>query len=629
MAKPIKPSKAQAPVEAKSEGSMTRRTAILGAGGLGVFGVLSGRFYQLQVAESENYAALSEENRFNYQTVLPSRGIVRDRFGEPLAANTLDYRVDIVAEQVRDLDITLDALSDVIPLSERELERIRKDVRRKPGFVPVTVKDHLEWDDFAALNMRVHALPGVVPTAGEGREYSSDGIFSHVLGYVGAANDRDVERDDDPLLLQPAFRIGKTGVEQAADKRLRGQAGRLRVEVNARGRVVREWPEPGDAAKTGSDVWLTLDAPLQRFAAEAFADDSGGLAVVDVMTGELRVLLSMPTFDANLFVSGLTQADMDRLNGDEKRPQYNKVLSGGYPPASTYKMAVMMAALESRKVDPAKPVFCGGKVRLGNRLFHCWKRQGHGRMDMRDALKNSCDTYFYEIAQTIGIEAIADAARKLGLGQTYDLGVAGEKRGIVPDPEWKQTRMGSGWRTGDTLNASIGQGFVLASPLQLAVMSARLANGRQAVTPSLFAGVDQAEPAPLDFRPGNVSYVQDAMWSVTSEMGGTAYRADPMGLGEIQMAGKTGTAQVRGISRAERAAGVRKNKDLPWKYRDHSIFVGYAPYVNPRFAVGCVVEHGGSGSGRAAEITRAVLGEALRRDGMGPRAELETGQVPL
>ena len=613
---------------AKSDAVMNRRTAVLSLGGLSVFSILGGRFYQLQIAEAENYRALSEDNRFNFRTLLPSRGIVRDRHGEPLASNTLDYRVDLVAEQVKDLDKTLADLSSVINLSAREVENIRKEIKRKPGFVPVTVRDHVDWDDFAALNMRVHALPGVVPTAGEGREYPPDGIFSHVLGYVGKATDRDVERDPDPLLLQPAFRLGKTGVEQAADAELRGGAGRLRVEVNARGRVVREWPNPADAAQPGRDVYLTLDAPLQRFAAEQFEDDSGGLAVMDVMTGELRVLLSMPSFDANLFVSGLTQADMDRLNGDEKRPQYNKVLSGGYPPASTFKMAVMLAALESGKIDPARSVFCGGKVRLGNRLFHCWKRQGHGRMDMQEALQQSCDTYFYEISQTIGIEAIAEAARKLGLGQHHALGMAAEKTGIVPDPEWKQNRLGQAWQGGDTLNASIGQGFVLSTPMQLAVMATRLANGKEAVEPVLFAGRDREAPKPLGFDPEHIAYVQHAMHSVTSIPGGTAYRGDPLGLGrEVAMAGKTGTAQVRGISRAERAAGVRKNNELPWRFRDHSIFVGYAPYISPRFAVGCVVEHGGSGSGRAAQITRAVLGEALRRDGM-TAAAMDTGRVP-
>lgn len=609
--------------EAKSDAQITRRTAILSAGGVGLFGVLAGRLYQLQITEAENYLALSEENRFNYHMVLPSRGIIRDRYGEALAQNKLDYRIDLIAEQVDDIDDTLFKVSEIIDLSEGELSRIRRDLQRTPDFVPVTVRDHIEWDRFAALNMRVHALPGIVPTAGEGRVYSDDGIFAHTLGFVGKANDRDIERDDNPMLLQPAFRLGKTGVEQAADKTLRGQAGRLRVEVNARGRVVREWPDPADAAKPGDDIWLTIDAPLQRFAAEQFGEESGGLAVIDVLTGELRTLLSMPTYDSNLFVSGLTQADMDRLNSDERRPQYNKVLSGGYPPASTYKMAVMLAALESGQIDPYRKVFCSGKVKLGNRDFHCWRRRGHGPVDMRQSLKHSCDTYFYEVSQVIGIDAIAKMARRLGLGQDYDLGIPGEKPGIVPDPEWKRERLGAGWRLGDTLNASIGQGFVLATPLQLAVMTARLANGRQAVTPNVFAGVDRDPFNSLPIDPTHLAFVQDAMYSVCEEPGGTGYRTNGLGIKGYAMAGKTGTAQVRGISRAERAAGIRSNAELPWKFRDHSVFVGYAPYDAPRFAVGCLVEHGGSGAGLAATITRSVLGEALRRDGLRPIDEVK------
>lgn len=624
--KPTETAKSQA---AKIDAQMTRRTAVLGVGGLGVFGILAGRFYQLQIKQSENYLALSENNRFNFQTIVPSRGIVRDRFGEPLATNRLDYQVELIAEQIDDLDLTLKKLADVIHLSDGEVKRIRRDIRRRPDFVPITVKDHVDWDDFASLNMRVHALPGIIPKAGEGRSYPDDGLFSHVIGYVGKANDSDVARDDDPLLLQPAFRIGKTGVEQAADARLRGASGKLKVEVNARGRVVREWPDPVDAATQGEDVHLTLDADLSRFAAEQFKDDSGGIAVIDTLTGELRTLLSMPTFDANLFVSGLTQADMDGLNNDEKRPQYNKVLSGGYPPASTYKMVVMLAALKSGLIDPKRRIFCGGKVRLGNRLFHCWRRQGHGPMNMRDALKQSCDTYFYEVSQVIGVQAIADMARSLGLGQRYGIGIAGEKQGIVPDPKWKRDRLGAGWRMGDTLNTSIGQGFVLASPMQLAVMSARLANGKQAVMPSLFAGQDVDPFEPLDIDPEHIAFIQDAMWSVTEEPGGTAYRSNGLGLKGLDMAGKTGTAQVRGISRAERATGVISNANLPWKYRDHSIFVGYAPYFNPRFAVGCVVEHAGSGAGRAAAITRAVLGEALRRDGLAPVTDAGANRTQL
>ncbi|MEL6687756.1 MAG: penicillin-binding protein 2, partial [Pseudomonadota bacterium] len=569
------------------------------------------------------------DNRFNFRTVVPSRGIVRDRYGEPLATNTLDYQIELVAEQIKDLDQTLSQLSNIIPLSQNELKRIRRDVARKPDFVPVTVKDHVDWDDFAALNMRVHALSGVFPTAGEGRAYPDNGLFSHVIGYVGKANERDVERDEDPLLLQPAFRLGKTGVEQAVDQQLRGKAGRLKVEVNARGRVVREWPDPGDEAVAGDDVYLTLDADLQRFAAEQFEDDSGGIAVMDVMTGELRTLLSMPTFNANLFVSGLTQADMDALNNDEKRPQYNKVLSGGYAPASTYKMAVMIAALESGLIDPRRKVFCGGKVRLGNRLFHCWKPEGHGPVDMRDSLKVSCDSYYYEISQIIGIDAIADVARRLGLGERYNIGISGENRGIVPDPNWKRERLGAGWRMGDTLNASIGQGFVLASPLQLAVMTARLANREQAVIPSLFAGRDAEAFDDLDIDPAHIAFIQDAMYSVCHEPGGTAYRPNPLGLVGIDMGGKTGTAQVRGISAAERESGVIPDEKLPWKYRDHSLFVGYAPFDKPRFAVGCVVEHAGSGAGRAATIVKAVLSEALKRDGLGARTDNRSDRQAL
>lgn len=605
----------------KPEVEMTRRTAILSAGGLGVFGILTGRFYQLQIKQSENYLTLSENNRFNFQTLVPSRGIIRDRYGEALADNTLNYQIELVAEQAGDLELTLARLSEIVPLSDGELRTIRRDVARRPGFVPITAKDHVEWDDFASLNMRAHALPGITPKAGEGRVYPDEGLFSHIVGYVGKANERDVERDDDPLLLQPGFRLGKTGVEQAKDDLLRGRAGKLKVEVNARGRVVREWPDPRDAAKPGDDVYLTIDADLQRFAAQEFKDDSGGIAVMDIMTGELRTLLSMPTFNANLFVSGLTQADMDGLNNDEKRPQYNKVLSGGYPPASTFKMAVMLAALESGLIDPERRFRCSGSMRVGDRTFHCWRRQGHGPMDMRESLKQSCDVYYYEVSQIIGVSAIADMARRLGFGQRHDIGIAGELRGIAPDPDWKRDAHGRGWRRGDTLNASIGQGFVLASPMQLAVMTARLANGQQAVRPSLFVGGDVESFGNLDINPEHLKFIQHAMFGVCEEPGGTAFRPGGLGIEGLQMAGKTGTAQVRGISAAERETGVISNANLPWKFRDHSLFVGYAPYENPRFAVGTVVEHAGSGARRAADITRAVLGEALRRDGLGKTTE--------
>lgn len=616
----------QRPQTQKDKNTISRRTAMLGFGGLGIFGVLTARLYQLQVLQAEDYRTLSDNNRFNFNMLLPVRGEIRDRFGIALAKNAQNYRIIVIPERADDLEKTLDRVSQISPLSPNQRERIDKDVKQNPKFVPILVKDNVDWGTFTTLNMKLHALPGIIAEVGQGRAYPKNGVFSHVLGYIGRAGGRDVANDPDPLLKQPTFRIGKTGIEASQEATLRGSSGRLKVEVNARGRIVREWPDSETRATPGKDVWLTLDADLQDFAAAQFAtedegDDSGGICVIDVITGELRTLLSMPTFDANLFVSGLTQSDMDRMNSDPKRPQYNKVIGGGYPPASTFKMAVMLAALESGLINPQETVHCSGKTKVGNRTFHCWKRRGHGKVGMRDALKQSCDTYFYDISQVLGIDPIANVARRLGLGQPYDISIGGGIPGIVPDEDWKRERLGTGWRTGDTLNASIGQGFVLTTPLQLAVMTARIANSVDAVNPHLVIGKQLPAFAPLDFDPAHLAYVKDAMWSVTSEPGGTAYRPSPFGADPaftgIEMAGKTGTGQVRGISTSERLTGIRKNAKLPWKLRDHSIFVGFAPYDRPRFAVGTIVEHGGSGAKRAADITRAVLGEALRRDTLG------------
>ncbi len=610
--------------------TLTRRAFVLGAGGLGVFGVLASRLYYLQVVQAESYIALSEDNRFNYNLLVPSRGRILDRNGIELAVNEQNYRVVIIPEQVKDIDYTLSQLSEKLDLTEKSLARIKDDIRTNPKFVPILIAEHLDWNVFAQVNLNTPDLPGVVPQVGQGRAYPHQGTFSHVLGYVGRAGPEDVERNPDPLLRHPTFRIGKTGVEAAVDETLRGKSGRLKVEVNAVGRIIREWPDPANIAVSGNDVWLTLDSELQSYAAELYEEDSGGVALIDVMTGELRTLLSMPTFDGNLFVSGLTQADMDRMNSDEQRPQFNKVMGGGYPPASTFKMAVMLAGLKHRVIDPDETIYCTGRVQVGNRAFHCWKRQGHGPMNLRDSLKHSCDIYYYEIAHRLEMERVHDMAISLGLGQRYELGVDGQTKGIVPYDKWKREQLGSAWRMGDSLNAVIGQGFVLATPLQLAVMTARIANGQKAVAPSLIIGKGLPEFSALDINVEHLSLVKDAMLSVCEEIGGTAYRPYGLGLGEVQMAGKTGTGQVRGISASERASGVLKNNVLPWRLRDHSIFVGFAPYDAPRFAVGVVVEHGGSGAKRAAHIARSLLSRALERDGIvKQRTELDTGAAPL
>lgn len=596
---------------------ISRRSAILGLGGLGAFSVLAARLYYLQVVRAEDYKVLSDKNRFNFNTVLPERGRILDRFGVPLATNKQDFRLVLVPERVKNIDLALERINRILPLSQPTRKRIKKDIKRKAKFIPVLVDEHINWPVFSKLNISLPDLPGVIPLEGKGRNYPHGGIFAHVLGYVGKPSPKALKQDKDTLLRQPTFRMGKTGIEQSHDKILRGSAGRKKVEVNAVGRTVREWDDDKIPAASGKDVWLTLDSELQTYAAELFGEESGGVAVMDVTTGELRTLLSMPTFDGNLFVSGLSSKQFKKMDTDPRRPQFNKVIGGRYPPASTFKMAVMLAALEHKVIEPEDKIFCMGKVHVGNRDFHCWKsRRGHGLMKMHDALQQSCDVYFYEIIQRLGMDKVRPFAEKLGLGQKYQLGLGGQSKGVVPDPKWKQDKLGSAWRTGDSLNAAIGQGFVLTTPLQLAVMAARIANGKKAVSPFIVVGEEIPEPEMLGINPEHLLLVQTAMHAVCEVPRGTAYKPGGLGIPGVEMAGKTGTGQVRGISAAERRTGVLKNRALPWKLRDHSIFVGYAPYVKPRFAAGVLVEHGGSGAKLAANICRKVLGRALQRDGV-------------
>ena len=604
--------------------SINRRAALLGSLGAGVFGVLSSRLYYLQILKAEDYRALSDDNRFNFNMTIPSRGRILDRYGNDLAINSQNFSLVLIPERVKDIEATLLKLKQVLSLSTSNITRIKKNINKHASFVPVLIKENLDWGTFSRLNFKTPDFPGVIPQVGLGRSYPNDGLFSHTIGYVGSPSARDLLGDKDPLLKQPSFKIGKTGIESSADKLLRGSSGKLKVEVNASGRIVREFPDGNDAPKNGQDIWLTLDSELQKKAAELFGNDSGGIVVMDVLTGEIRTMLSMPTFNGNLFVSGITQKQMDELNNDERRPQYNKVLAGGYPPASTFKMVVMLAALEGGIINTKDKIICRQKVNLGNRTFHCWKRGGHGPVNMRDALKNSCDVYFYELSQKVGIENIASMGRKLGFGEKFNIGLNGLKSGIMPDPKWKKLKLGANWQLGDTLNASIGQGFVLSTPLQMAVMVARLANGKASLTPNLIIGQNLSKFKSLDIDPSHIAFVQKSMLAVCEEPGGTAYKKYGLELGKLQIAGKTGTGQVRGISEQERRSKLRKDEDLPWKLRDHNLFVGYAPFKNPRFAVSCLVEHGGTGSKRAIEISRSILKTALLRDGISAGKEIKS-----
>lgn len=592
----------------------SRRALVLFGAQAAVLGVLAWRMRQLQVVESDQYLTLAEDNRINVQILAPARGRIFDRNGEPLADNRQNYRVQIVREQVDDPKETIRKLGDLIDLPDSTRERILKEMAGKSGFVPVVVAEHLEWKDFALINANAPALPGVAPEVGLTRFYPEAEALAHVVGYVAAVSEEEVARDKtrDPLLQLPDFKIGKNGIEREAEAHLRGSAGARRIEVNAVGRIIRELDR--DEGGAGADVNLTIDLGLQRFAMERVIGQSVSATVIDVENGDVVAMASAPGFNPNSFVFGISHREWGSLTSNKLRPLTNKPISDLYPPGSTFKMLVALAGLHTGAISPHETVFCNGRYKLGRRYFHCWKRGGHGHKDMRGAIQHSCDVYFYDIAKRIGIDAIADMAAKFGIGEAGPLEIPNIKAGLLPTKEWKRANRGEGWQVGDTLNAGIGQGFLLTTPLQLAVMASRLASGKR-LQPRLIRAIDGVERPPvpaeeLGVRRENLDVVRDGMNLVSNHKRGTAYRSrivEPTML----MAGKTGTAQVRRITTAERATGVIKNRDLPWEQRDHALFVAYAPVDKPKYAISVVVEHGGGGSKAAAPIARDILLRAL------------------
>lgn len=597
----------------KSIRGITRRGLFLGGTMLASSAVLGLRMRYMQVNQADQYRLLAEENRINIRLIPPARGKVFDRSGALIAGNEQNYRIVMVREDARDVPAVISKLRDIVELNDDDLERALREMERRSPFVPITVADRVSWDALSAVAINAPALPGVTPDVGLSRIYPLGADLAHVLGYVGPVSDRDLERleNPDPLLQIPRFQIGKVGVESRLEPLLRGKAGSKRIEVNHRGRVIRELDrQEGEA---GADVQLTIDHMLQNFVLARLGDESAAAVVIDLKTGDLLAASSAPSFDPNLFVRGISTTDYKGLLEDDHRPLSDKTVQGAYPPGSTFKMITALAALEADLLDPSEEFYCGGYREVSGRRFHCWSR-GHGKTDLRRSLKESCDVYYYEVAQRAGIERIGEMARRLGLGQRYDIPMSAISEGLVPTREWKRERRGEDWLIGDSLNASIGQGFVLASPLQLAVMSARIATGK-AVVPRLIKSVNGVEePAPafrdLGISEKNLNLIRDAMYAVSNERKGTAHSSrivEP----EKRMAGKTGTSQVRNITKEEREDGVFRNEDLPWERRDHALFVAFAPAKAPEIAVSVVVEHGGGGSVAAAPIARDIVLQAL------------------
>jgi penicillin-binding protein 2 len=600
--------------------TFTRRAMMLGGAKLLLLGGLAGRLYQLQVLESEKYSLLAEDNRINIRLLPPPRGRILDRFGQPLAVNRHNYRVLLVGEQIGDLDRSLDALTEIFPLTDSDRERIQREMRRKRAFVPITVRENLTWDQISRIALNAPDLPGISVDVGQSRLYPEGAALAHIVGYVGAVSERELTGE--PLLSLPGFRIGKNGVEKQHDQVLRGSAGTSQVEVNALGREIQELKR--DEGEPGHDIVLTLDAGLQSFVQQRLIGEQSAAGVVlNVDDGEVLAMASVPSFDPTLFNLGLSEQQWRGLVYDPLSPLTNKAIAGLYAPGSTFKMIVALAALEAG-IAADNRVFCPGFMKLGNHRFHCWKRYGHGWMDMHAGIQQSCDVYFYDTARRVGIDRIAAMARRFGLGAPVGIDLPGEQGGTIPTQAWKLANIGEPWQGGETLVAAIGQGFVLATPLQLAVMTARLANGGREIVPRLtraLRGPDgKLTPAPepppaarsMGLDPAHLKLVQAAMDAVTNSQRGTAFRRRISEPG-FAMAGKTGTSQVRRITKAERDAGVIKNEDLPWQRRDHGLFVGYAPVQAPRYACAVVVEHGGGGSTAAAPIVRDILLEAQLR----------------
>ena len=599
---------------AESQRSITRRGLVLGGAQAAFISLLALRMRYMQVDQADEFRLLADENRINIRLIPPSRGRIFDREGAIVAENAPSYRITMIREELGDIDETIARLARLVELDPDELTRAIRELTELRGDTPVTIADRVTWEDISRVAVNAPALPGVIPEVGLSRHYPLGPDYAHIIGYVGTVSDKDLDRIDAPeaLLRIPRFQIGKIGLESKLEDTLRGTAGTKRVEVNAAGRVMRELDRREGQA--GADLQITIDNDLQSYVHARLEGESAAVVAIDCETGELLACASAPSYDPNLFVHGISVSNYKSLLDNIYRPLPNKAVQGVYPPGSTFKMVTALAALENGHVNPTETVYCPGYLRVSGRRFHCWKRGGHGNVDLHRSLRESCDVYYYQMATRAGIEAISDVARRFGIGVQHDLPMTSVAEGLAPTKDWKRRVKDAEWQIGDSVNASIGQGFVLASPLQLAVMTARLATGRS-VTPRLIKtinGVEQPSGAgeSLGINENHLRQVRQAMFAVSNSQRGTGYRSRIIEEG-YQMAGKTGTSQVRSITSGERATGVRSNSALPWEQRDHALFVNFAPFDNPKVAVAVIVEHGGGGSKAAAPIARDVTLQAL------------------
>jgi penicillin-binding protein 2 len=623
---------------------ISRRMFILSSIKIVFFISIISRLFYLQISENIKWRSLSDNNRLREWKITPQRGMIEDYFGNKIAENTQVYQLHMIPEDVPNIEELFFKLSRIIDFNKKTKTSLLKRLKKRRPWEPIIISDNLSWPEFSRLNLFLHEIQGIKPVVALARKYVTDGSSTHIVGYVSEISAKDLKSN--VLFKQintPGLKIGKTGLERYLNEKIIGKPGLQRFEVNAFGKRIKELKMVQGVV--GKDFKVTIDQEIQKFATELIKDKSGSICVMDIYTGDIVSLVSSPVFDANKFVHGISSADWQELIQNTYKPLINKPLAGLYPPGSTIKPIVALSALENDVINPKKLIHCKGSVELYGQKYHCWKDKGHGYMNLRSAIKQSCDIYFYEVARRLGVDRLSITAKDFGLGQAVLDNFNEEKVGIVPNTKWKLKNIGKNWLLGETLISGIGQGYYLSTPIQLCLMTSQLANGGYKIKPRIiddkyalepiidswrkkFTSKDQNLDQPglkkLYKNPENIKFVLDAMYGATNEPMGTSYRSRSLKK-EYIYAGKTGTSQVRSVTKKQRELKL-KNKDLPYNQRDHALFIAFAPYKNPRYAISIVIEHGGAGSTGAAPIAKKLIKKVLDRHKLRKRYQLDLFQ---
>ena len=597
-------------------------------------GVL-GRLISLQINESKKYKTLSDKNRFREWKLAPERGVIKDYFNKELASNKQVYQIHLIPENSQNLESVFFRLKSILDISDQKIFSLKRKIAKQKPWDPIIISDNLNWSEFSRINLFLHELQGIEPIVSVARVYN-DNSSAHVLGYVSQVSAKDLKNKKYLKEMSvPGIAVGKTGLEYSLDKDIIGKVGFQRYEVNAYGKRIKQIQV--DQGQIGKSYVTTLDSEVQKFTSDILKDIAASVCVMDIYNGDIVSMVSSPAYNPNAFVHGIEKTYWESLINNEKKPLVNKAVSGLYPPGSTIKTLVALSALENKIVRPLNTVKCTGKIELFGEKFHCWKKKGHGVMNMRSAIKRSCDVYFYEVARKLGVDRISETAKKFGLGKKVLNNFAEERSGVVPSTDWKKKFIGQNWYLGETLHSGIGQGYFQSTPIQLCLMTAQIANGGFEIKPRIifdktknnlkaylkFKNENPGEPLPqdllvsnFDLKPlfknqENIKIIKDAMYSSSNEPGGTSYRSR-LEDKKFMFAGKTGSSQIKKFTEAQREAEV-KQESLKYKDRDHALFVAFAPVNDPKYAISVVVEHGGSGSKAAAPIAKKVIKKVLER----------------